>query len=92
MTGNFWLFIVLGICLLAALFVVYNYIKIKRMPEGTDRMVKMSGIIREGANVFIEKEFNKPYFKELSKFLHDAYETKTIYPKKSQVFSAFQFY
>ena len=55
--SNTLLFIVLGICILAMLYVMYNYIKIKRMPEGTDRMVKMSGIIREGANVFIKKEF-----------------------------------
>ena len=38
---------------------------------------------------FLKTEFDKPYFKELSKFLHQAYETKTIYPKKSLVFSAF---
>lgn len=55
--SNLWLFIILGVCLLALLFVVYNYIVIKRMPEGTDRMIKMSAIIREGSNVFIKKEF-----------------------------------
>ena len=55
--SNNLLFIVLGICIIAMLYVMYNYIKIKRMPEGTERMVKMSGIIREGANVFIKKEF-----------------------------------
>ena len=55
--SNLWLWIILGICLIALLFVVYNYIVIKRMPEGTDRMVKMAGIIREGSNVFIKKEF-----------------------------------
>ena len=38
---------------------------------------------------FLKTEFDKPYFKELSKFLHQAYENKTIYPKKSLVFSAF---
>lgn len=38
---------------------------------------------------FLKTEFNKPYFKELSDFLHTEYETKTIYPKKSLVFSAF---
>lgn len=38
---------------------------------------------------FLNSEFNKPYFKELAKFLHDEYEHKTIYPKKSLVFSAF---
>ena len=55
--SNLWLFIILGVCLLALLFVVYNYIVIKRMPEGTDRMIKMSQIIRDGSNVFIKKEF-----------------------------------
>ena len=54
---QWWLFIVIGICLIACLFVVYNYVKIKKMDEGTDRMVKMSGVIREGSNVFILKEF-----------------------------------
>ena len=55
--NNIWLFIVLGICFIALLFVVINYLRIKHMPEGTDRMIKMSAIIREGANVFIKKEF-----------------------------------
>ena len=55
--SNVWLFVIIGICLIALLFVVYNYIKIYHMEEGNERMVKMSGIIREGANVFIKKEF-----------------------------------
>ncbi len=38
---------------------------------------------------FLQEEFNKPYFKELAAFLHDAYEKQTIYPPKAQVFSAF---
>ena len=38
---------------------------------------------------FLESEFNKPYFKELSAFLKDAYEARTVFPKKSQVFTAF---
>ena len=37
----------------------------------------------------MDGEFGKPYFKELSGFLHEAYEIATIYPPKSQVFSAF---
>ena len=37
----------------------------------------------------LQAEFEQPYFKELSAFLHDAYATKTIYPPKHQVFSAF---
>lgn len=38
---------------------------------------------------FLDSEFSKPYFKELSKFLHEAYETKDIFPAKTQVFRAF---
>lgn len=38
---------------------------------------------------FLKNEFAKPYFQELSKFLHEAYETKTIFPAKPQVFRAF---
>ena len=40
---------------------------------------------------FLKKEFQEPYFQELSKFLHGEYETKTIYPRKQDVFNAFQF-
>ena len=45
--------------------------------------------MHESWKPFLKSEFKKPYFEELAKFLHQAYETKTIYPKKSQVFSAF---
>ncbi|MBR5647447.1 uracil-DNA glycosylase [Candidatus Saccharibacteria bacterium] len=38
---------------------------------------------------FLEAEFNKPYFKELSEFLHAEYEQKTVFPKKELVFRAF---
>ncbi len=38
---------------------------------------------------FLKSEFNKPYFKELSNFLHEEYKSKTIYPPKQLVFSAF---
>ena len=38
---------------------------------------------------FLQSEFAKPYFQELSAFLHEAYATKTIFPPKVQVFRAF---
>ncbi len=38
---------------------------------------------------FLQEEFDKPYFKELSTFLHQAYQEKTIFPPKQQVFKAF---
>ncbi len=52
-----WLFIILAICVLAIAYVVYNYVSIKKLKEGNERMVKMSAIIREGAGVFLKKEF-----------------------------------
>lgn len=39
---------------------------------------------------FLQSEFAKPYFKELSAFLREAYATKQTFPKKSQVFKAFE--
>ena len=48
---------VIVVIVLAIAYVVFNYFRIKRMDEGDETMVRMSGIIRKGANVFIEKEF-----------------------------------
>lgn len=45
--------------------------------------------MHESWKTFLKSEFEKPYFQELSHFLSTAYETKTIFPKKSLVFSAF---
>lgn len=45
--------------------------------------------MHESWKTFLKSEFEKPYFKELSDFLHTEYENKTIFPKKSLVFSAF---
>ena len=45
--------------------------------------------MHESWKPFLKEEFEKPYFQELSKFLHQEYETKTIFPKKELVFSAF---
>ena len=45
--------------------------------------------MHESWKEFLQTEFEKPYFKDLSAFLHEEYEKKTIYPKKSLVFSAF---
>lgn len=45
--------------------------------------------MHESWQEFLKVEFNKPYFKELSEFLHQEYENKTIFPPKKLVFSAF---
>lgn len=45
--------------------------------------------MHESWKEFLNSEFNKPYFKELSTFLHAEYEKKVIFPPKKLVFSAF---
>ena len=39
---------------------------------------------------FLESEFAKPYFLELSQFLREEYEHKVIFPPKPLVFRAFK--
>ena len=38
---------------------------------------------------FLDAEFKKPYFQELSSFLKEAYANKTIFPPREAVFKAF---
>lgn len=45
--------------------------------------------MHESWKPFLDSEFAKPYFKELSEFLHGAYAASTVFPAKSQVFRAF---
>ena len=45
--------------------------------------------MHESWKPFLKSEFEKPYFKELAKFLHTEYETKKIFPRKELVFRAF---
>lgn len=45
--------------------------------------------MHESWKSFLKAEFDKPYFRELSEFLHEEYECKTIYPRKELVFRAF---
>lgn len=45
--------------------------------------------MHESWKSFLNQEFNKPYFKELSDFLHQAYEVTRVFPAKAQVFRAF---
>ena len=56
-TSNLWLIAVIAVIVIAIAYVIFNYFRIKKMEEGDETMVRMSGIIRKGANVFIEKEF-----------------------------------
>ena len=51
-----WL-IVLGVVVLALVYVAFNYFRIKKMPEGTAEMIELSGIIRSGAQTFLKTEY-----------------------------------
>lgn len=39
----------------------------------------------------LKEEFSKPYYKELSHFVNNSYQTNTIYPNKEEIFNAFYY-
>ncbi|MFH1589419.1 MAG: sodium-translocating pyrophosphatase [archaeon] len=45
------------ICILALLFAVFQAVKVKKHPEGTDKMKEIAGAIREGAMAFLLREY-----------------------------------
>ena len=49
--------LILSVIVLAIAYVIFNYVHIKGMNEGTDEMKEMAQIIRDGANTFIKTEF-----------------------------------
>ena len=49
--------IVLAVVVLALAYVAFNFIRIRKMREGTDEMIEMAGIIRDGASTFLKTEF-----------------------------------
>ena len=52
-----WYILVLCVVAAAIAYVVYNYQRIRKMPEGTQEMIEMAGIIRSGANTFMKTEY-----------------------------------
>ncbi len=52
-----WYLPVLAVIAATIGYVVYNYIRIRKMPEGTKEMAEMAGIIRSGANTFMKTEY-----------------------------------
>ena len=47
--------------------------------------------IKTDWNDILQGEFNKPYFKELMKFVDEEYDTKTVYPPKEEIFNALSY-
>jgi K(+)-stimulated pyrophosphate-energized sodium pump len=52
-----WIITVLCIIAVTLAYVAWNYIRIRKMPEGTADMVDMAAIIRSGANAFMKTEY-----------------------------------
>ena len=52
-----WIITVLSIIVVTLAYVVWNYTRIRKMPEGTADMVEMAAIIRSGANAFMKTEY-----------------------------------
>ena len=51
------LVVVLSVCVLAMVYIMANFYRIKKMPEGTPDMIELSGIIRSGSVTFLKTEF-----------------------------------
>lgn len=47
-------------------------------------------MIGNGWDNLLKSEYTKEYFLNLEKFVSNEYKTKTIYPKMSEIFKAFQ--
>lgn len=52
-----WYYVILSIITLAIIYVIFNYFHIKKMNEGTNEMIEMAQIIRDGAGTFLKTEF-----------------------------------
>ena len=48
-------------------------------------------IFQNDWQAILGEEFKKPYYRELRHFLKEEYETKTIYPKKEDIFNALHY-
>lgn len=55
------IYVVVIAAVLALSFAAFNYMTIKKMPEGTEKMQEIAGAIRIGANAFINYEYRILY-------------------------------
>ncbi len=62
MSMNVLWYTLFAVALAGLAFVVYSYLKIKRLPEGTAEMAELAGIIRSGAGAFLKTEFRSIAF------------------------------
>lgn len=50
-------FIVLAVIVLAIAYIMFNFVRIRKMNEGTPEMVEMAAIIRSGSSTFMKTEY-----------------------------------
>lgn len=50
-------FIVLAVIILAIAYIMFNFVRIRKMNEGTPEMVEMAAIIRSGSSTFMKTEY-----------------------------------
>lgn len=55
------IYLVMIAAMLALGFAAFNFVTVKRMPEGTKEMAEIAGTIRIGANAFIQYEYKVLY-------------------------------
>lgn len=55
--SSLWYILILCVVAAAIAYVAFNYQRIRKMPEGTQEMAEMAGIIRSGANTFMKTEY-----------------------------------
>ena len=55
------IYVVVIAAVLALSFAAFNYLTVKKMPEGTEKMQEIAGAIRVGANAFIHYEYKILY-------------------------------
>ena len=58
---NLLLILVICAAVLALSFAAFNFLKVKKMPEGTEQMSEIASAIRVGANAFINYEYKVLY-------------------------------
>ncbi|MBQ6431314.1 MAG: sodium-translocating pyrophosphatase [Oscillospiraceae bacterium] len=51
------IYLILAVIVLAICYIAFNFIRVKRMSEGTAELTEMAGIIRSGASAFMITEF-----------------------------------
>ena len=52
-----WYIVIFSIVAVTIAYILFNYFRIKKMPEGTEEMKEMAGIIRSGAKAFMKTEY-----------------------------------